>query len=107
MLALGPRARVRESPYALFAVPRSSKRAETGNQPRSFPHETEGGSKAMADRTQRLRGKANEAGGKAKANAGYATGSKKTEGKGVGKALKGKTQQATGKARSAAKKSTR
>ena len=61
----------------------------------------------MADRTQRLKGKANEAAGKAKANAGYATGRHKTEAEGVGKALKGKAQQATGKARSAAKKSTR
>jgi uncharacterized protein YjbJ (UPF0337 family) len=49
----------------------------------------------MADRTQRLKGKANEVAGKAKANAGYETGSKKTEAKGVGKA------------RSAAKKATR
>lgn len=61
----------------------------------------------MADRTQRLKGKANEVAGKARANAGYETGSKKTEAKGVGKALKGKAQQAAGKARSAAKKKTR
>jgi uncharacterized protein YjbJ (UPF0337 family) len=61
----------------------------------------------MADRTQRVKGKANEAAGKAKANAGYMTGSGKTEAKGVGKALKGKAQQATGKARSTAKKKTR
>lgn len=61
----------------------------------------------MADRTQRLKGKANEAAGKAKANAGYATGSGKTEAKGVGKALKGKAQQTVGKARSNAKKATR
>jgi uncharacterized protein YjbJ (UPF0337 family) len=40
----------------------------------------------MGDRTQRLKGKANEV---------------------AGKALKGKAQQATGKARSAAKKKTR
>jgi uncharacterized protein YjbJ (UPF0337 family) len=38
---------------------------------------------------------------------GYASGSGKTEAKGVGKMLKGKTQQAAGKARSAAKKKTR
>ena len=44
-------------------------------------------------------GKANEVAGKAKANAGYETGSKKTEAKGVGKALKGKAQQAAGKTR--------
>ena len=61
----------------------------------------------MADRTQRLKGKANEVAGKAKANTGYETGSKKTEAKGVGKAVKGKAQQAVGKARSNAKKTTR
>jgi uncharacterized protein YjbJ (UPF0337 family) len=61
----------------------------------------------MADRTQRLKGKANEAAGKAKANAGYETGRGRTEAKGVGKALKGKAQQTTGKARSAVKKKTR
>ena len=61
----------------------------------------------MPDRTQRLKGKANEVAGKTKANAGYETGSKKTEAKGVGKALKGKAQQAAGKARSTAKKKTR
>jgi len=61
----------------------------------------------MADRKQRLKGKANEAVGKAKANTGYATGSGKTEAKGVGKALKGKAQQGMGKARSEVKKKTR
>lgn len=61
----------------------------------------------MADRTQRLKGKANEAAGKAKANVGHETGHRKTEAKGVGKALKGKAQQAAGKARSTAKKKTR
>ena len=61
----------------------------------------------MGDRTQRLKGKANEVAGKAKAEAGYSTGSGKTEAKGVGKALKGKAQQAAGKARSTAKKKTR
>jgi uncharacterized protein YjbJ (UPF0337 family) len=61
----------------------------------------------MADRTQRLKGKANEVAGKTKADAGYATGSGKTEAKGVGKALKGKAQQTVGKARSTAKKKTR
>jgi uncharacterized protein YjbJ (UPF0337 family) len=61
----------------------------------------------MGDRTQRLKGKANEVAGKAKAEVGYSTGSGKTEAKGVGKALKGKAQQATGKARSAVKKKTR
>ena len=61
----------------------------------------------MGDRTQRLKGKANEVAGKAKAEVGYSTGSGKTEAKGVGKALKGKAQQATGKARSTVKKKTR
>jgi uncharacterized protein YjbJ (UPF0337 family) len=61
----------------------------------------------MGDRTQRLKGKTNEVAGKAKADAGYSSGSKKTEAKGVGKAIKGKTQQAAGKARSKAKKATR
>ena len=61
----------------------------------------------MADRTQRVKGKANETAGKAQAKAGSMTGSRKTEAKGVGKALKGKTQQAVGKARSNAKKTTR
>ncbi len=58
----------------------------------------------MADRTQRMKGKANEAAGKAKANVGYETGSGKTEAKGVGKMVKGKAQKAAGSARSAAKK---
>jgi uncharacterized protein YjbJ (UPF0337 family) len=61
----------------------------------------------MADRTQRVKGKANETAGKAMANVGYASGSGKTEAKGVGKAVKGKAQQAAGKARSTAKKKTR
>ena len=61
----------------------------------------------MGDRMQRLKGKMNVAGGRAKANAGYETGSGKTEAKGVGKMAKGKTQSAVGKARSRAKKATR
>jgi uncharacterized protein YjbJ (UPF0337 family) len=60
----------------------------------------------MSDRTQRVKGKANEAAGKAKAAAGYHSGSGKTEAKGVGKQVKGKAQQAAGKARSTAKKKT-
>jgi uncharacterized protein YjbJ (UPF0337 family) len=59
----------------------------------------------MGDRTQRLKGKTNEVAGEAEA--GKATGNRKTEAKGAEKALKGKAQQATGKARSAVKKSTR
>ena len=61
----------------------------------------------MGDRTQRLKGKANETVGRAKANAGYESGHGKTEAKGVGQMLKGKTQKAVGKARSNAKKATR
>jgi uncharacterized protein YjbJ (UPF0337 family) len=61
----------------------------------------------MADRAQRVKGKANELAGRAKANVGYSTGSGKTEAKGVGKAVKGKAQQAAGKTRSVVKKKTR
>jgi uncharacterized protein YjbJ (UPF0337 family) len=61
----------------------------------------------VGDRTQRVKGKLNEASGNAKATAGYQTGSGKTEAKGAAQALKGKAQQAVGKARSQAKKKTR
>jgi uncharacterized protein YjbJ (UPF0337 family) len=61
----------------------------------------------MGDRMQKLKGKANETAGRAKANAGYETGSGKTEAKGVGKMIKGKAQKAAGSARSAVKKKTR
>jgi uncharacterized protein YjbJ (UPF0337 family) len=61
----------------------------------------------MGDRTQRLKGKANEAVGRTKANVGYQSGRGKTEAKGVGQMVKGKAQQAVGKARSNAKKATR
>jgi uncharacterized protein YjbJ (UPF0337 family) len=61
----------------------------------------------MGDRTQRLKGKANEAAGKTKGAAGYRTRSGKTEAKGAAQTVKGKTQQAVGKARSTAKKKTR
>jgi uncharacterized protein YjbJ (UPF0337 family) len=61
----------------------------------------------MGDRTQRLKGKANEAVGKTKGATGYHSGSGKTEAKGAAQTVKGKTQQAVGKARSAAKKKTR
>ena len=61
----------------------------------------------MGDRMQRLKGKANEKVGRAKANTGVETGRGKTEAKGVGKMVKGKAQQATGRARSAVKKKTR
>jgi uncharacterized protein YjbJ (UPF0337 family) len=61
----------------------------------------------MGDRTQRAKGKANEAAGKTKAAAGYATGRGTTEARGAGKVIKGKAQQTVGKARSEAKKKTR
>ena len=61
----------------------------------------------MADRTQRIKGKANEAAGKTKSAVGYQTGSGKTEAKGTAQAVKGKTQHAVGKARSTSKKKTR
>ena len=61
----------------------------------------------LSDGRSPSKGKANERAGKAKANVGYETGSRKTEAKGVGKAAKGKAQQAAGKARSTVKKKTR
>ena len=61
----------------------------------------------MGHRMQRLKGKANEKAGRAKANTGVETGRGKTEAKGVGKLVKGKAQQAAGKTRSAVKKRTR
>jgi uncharacterized protein YjbJ (UPF0337 family) len=61
----------------------------------------------MGDRTQRLKGKANEAVGKTMGATGYTAGSGKTEARGAAKTLKGKGQQAVGKTRSAVKKSTR
>src|SRR5213596_2794042 len=73
---------------------------------REDPQPTRGGV-SMADRTQRLKGKANEAAGKTKAAAGYQTRSGKTEAKGAAQAAKGKTQQTVGKARSEVKKKTR
>jgi uncharacterized protein YjbJ (UPF0337 family) len=54
-----------------------------------------------------MKGKANEAGGKMKMEAGLDTGSGKQQAKGAAKTMKGKTQQAAGKARSTAKKATR
>jgi uncharacterized protein YjbJ (UPF0337 family) len=61
----------------------------------------------MGDRTQRLKGKANEVAGKAKAKTGEKTGDNSTQAKGKAQELKGKTQQAAGKASSAVKKATR
>jgi uncharacterized protein YjbJ (UPF0337 family) len=61
----------------------------------------------MGDRTQRLKGKANEVAGKTKRAAGHASGSGKTEAEGAAQTVKGKMQQAVGKARSTVKKKTR
>lgn len=61
----------------------------------------------MADRTQRVEGKAEEAKGRVKRAAGAATGDRSTEAKGAGEELKGKAKNTVGKARSAVKKSTR
>ena len=61
----------------------------------------------MGDRTQLLKGKANETVGKTKSAAGYQSGHGKTEAKGEAQNLKGKAQQAAGKAKSAVKKTTR
>lgn len=61
----------------------------------------------MGDRTQRLKGKANEVAGKTRSAAGYQSRRPKTEAKGAAQTLKGKTQQTVGKARSAVKKKTR
>lgn len=61
----------------------------------------------VAGRTQQLKGKTNEAVGKAKAAAGYQSGRGKTEAKGETQNLKGKAQQAMGKARTTVKKKTR
>jgi uncharacterized protein YjbJ (UPF0337 family) len=61
----------------------------------------------MAGKMQQLKGKANEAVGRKKANFGLDTGRGETEAKGAGKMIKGKAQQAAGKARSAVKKKSR
>jgi uncharacterized protein YjbJ (UPF0337 family) len=61
----------------------------------------------MGDRTQRVKGKAEEVKGRLKRDTGAATGRPGTEARGAGEELKGKLKNAVGKARSAAKKSTR
>ena len=61
----------------------------------------------MGDRTQRLKGKANEVKGETKAGIGYETRDTKTEAKGAATAAKGKVQQVAGKTRSEVKKRTR
>lgn len=58
----------------------------------------------MGDTKQRVKGKANEAMGKAKVEAGKQTGNRSTQAKGAAQAVKGKAQDTMGKAKSAAKK---
>jgi uncharacterized protein YjbJ (UPF0337 family) len=53
----------------------------------------------MGDRTQRLKGKLNQAIGRTKATAGYRSGRGGTELKGDVQTLKGETQSAVGRAR--------
>jgi uncharacterized protein YjbJ (UPF0337 family) len=77
-----------------------------GNRTEAAQLGDEGGV-SMGDRTQRLKGTANELKGKAKATAGYRSGRPSTEAKGTATAVKGKAQKSVGKARSAAKKRSR
>ena len=60
----------------------------------------------MGDRIQRLKGKMNKAAGRSKSEAGYRSGSPRTELKGNAQSLKGETQEAMGKARSKVRKAT-
>jgi len=57
----------------------------------------------MGNTTQRIKGKANEAMGKAKVGAGRKTGDRKTEAKGAVQTVKGKAQSTIGKAKAKAK----
>jgi uncharacterized protein YjbJ (UPF0337 family) len=61
----------------------------------------------MGDRKDRVKGKANEIAGTTQADAGYRSGSGKTEAKGTARAVKGKAQKTVGKAKSGVKKATR
>jgi uncharacterized protein YjbJ (UPF0337 family) len=61
----------------------------------------------MGDRTDRVKGKANEISGRTQADVGYSSGSGKTEAKGLARTAKGKAQQAAGKAKGSVKKATR
>jgi uncharacterized protein YjbJ (UPF0337 family) len=61
----------------------------------------------MADRAQRVRGKAQETKGRLKREAGIASGRPATETRGAAEELKGKSRNTVGKARSAVKKKTR
>ena len=60
----------------------------------------------MGERTQRLKGKMNQAMGRTKATAGYRSGRGGTELKGNVQTVKGEAQSAAGKARRKAKKAT-
>ncbi|MBV9334940.1 MAG: CsbD family protein [Solirubrobacterales bacterium] len=61
----------------------------------------------MGDRTQRVKGKAEETKGRLKREAGDATGRPETVARGAAEEAKGKAKNTVGKARSAFKKSTR
>jgi len=61
----------------------------------------------MADRAQRAKGKIAEVKGRAKREAGLATGKRSTEVRGAGEELKGKVQNAAGRVASGVKKATR
>jgi len=61
----------------------------------------------MGDRMQRIKGKLQEAKGRTKEEAGFASGRPTTEARGAGETLKGKANQTVGKARSQVKKNTR
>ena len=61
----------------------------------------------VGDRTQRIKGKANETVGKATIAAGNRSRNRSTQAKGAAKTAKGKAQQTAGKAKSTAKKVTR
>jgi len=61
----------------------------------------------MGDRTQRVKGKAEETKGRMKRKTGDATGRPGTAARGAAEEVKGKTKNAAGKASSAFKKSTR
>lgn len=61
----------------------------------------------MGDRAQRTKGKAEEAKGRVKREAGFATGRPGTESRGAAEEVKGKVKNKVGRARSAVKKATR
>ncbi len=61
----------------------------------------------MGDRSQRVRGKAEETKGALKRDAGREAGHPGTESRGAAEELKGKTKNTVGRARSSVKKATR